>query len=162
MLVQLILLYTSFVLCQIPSCSSGNNLPTFNVCVRDALMGNTGNMFQQVTEACQSLVLDQKAYYTCLCDKNAAVVNCFNLFCPAEQSATGFAQSQTQFCAAVKGLPSSSSSTTVASSVASMTVNSMNVIPSATASASSTPSAPSSKSDGTRLMHLWFLPLLMF
>ena len=64
------------------TCSTGTNQPGFSECVFTYLTDPTGqpgpsDMFQ----ACTSLQNNQGAYFTCLCEKSRAMINCYNLFC---------------------------------------------------------------------------------
>jgi hypothetical protein len=99
---------------QLPVCTSGLNIPAFAACARDALVDTSFQIGPtDITSACASLANDNGPYFHCLCNRAAALVNCYSIFCPADPVFSSARQSQTQYCDAAQRYPSPTLTTAI-------------------------------------------------
>ncbi|KAI8894682.1 hypothetical protein BC833DRAFT_604040 [Globomyces pollinis-pini] len=81
-------------------CNSGNNIPTFDLCVSNGLEGSVSPEAR-----CSSLMNDQPAWFSCLCAKELVMVQCFENFCPGDPGIFGYQGAQASYCGASQQYP---------------------------------------------------------
>ena len=88
------------------TCTSGTQIATFNLCLKNQLTSPSGAIGPVTVDAsCASVKDDQPTFYSCLCSRWTNAVGCYNQNCPQDVTLSSAVQSQKQFCDAAAANP---------------------------------------------------------